>query len=136
MIVATPGRLLDHLKRGTANLMKRVERVTVICLDEADRLLDMGFRDELKSILGYLPAERQTLLFLATFPESLKSMTDLAMRGDHTYADTLDEDESHTKVQVIQRCLLLPLPPPPVASSHAGPALRDPIPRQTARLRK
>jgi ATP-dependent RNA helicase RhlE len=62
IIVATPGRLVDHLQQGTANL----SAVEILVLDEADRMLDMGFRPQLTRILARLPRERQTLLFSAT----------------------------------------------------------------------
>jgi superfamily II DNA/RNA helicase len=62
LVVATPGRLLDHLNRGSIDL----ERVELLVLDEADRMLDMGFQDELDAIIAKVPATRQTLLFSAT----------------------------------------------------------------------
>ncbi len=62
VVVATPGRLIDHLDRGTANL----DRIEVLVLDEADRMLDMGFEPQLRRILARVPRVRQTLLFSAT----------------------------------------------------------------------
>ena len=114
LLLATPGRLLDHLNQNTANIVKRLSRVQILCLDEADRLLDMGFRDALKSIIGYMPREhdhggRQTLLFSATFPASLKSMTDLSVKAAHEFIDTLDEDEVDANVQVLQQSMVVPL---------------------------
>ena len=61
LVVATPGRLLDHLRRG--NL--RLSDVQILVLDEADRMLDMGFLPDIRRILTQLPVERQTLLFLS-----------------------------------------------------------------------
>jgi len=116
LLLATPGRLQDHLNQNTANIVHRLSRVQILCLDEADRLLDMGFRDALKEIISYMPREhggsdssRQTLLFSATFPASLKSMTDLAVKSNHQYIDTLDEDEADANVQVLQQSLVVPL---------------------------
>ncbi len=63
-IIATPGRLIDHLERGSL----RLGNVKVLVLDEADRMLDMGFAPQLKRILAMVPTERQTLLFSATMP--------------------------------------------------------------------
>ena len=62
IVIATPGRLKDHLDRGSVTL----ERVELLVLDEADRMLDMGFQEEIDSILTRVPKERQTLLFSAT----------------------------------------------------------------------
>ena len=73
IIVATPGRLLDHLEQRTVNL----SGVQVLTLDEADRMLDMGFLPPLRRILAVLPKDRQTLLFSATFsPEVIKLSAD------------------------------------------------------------
>ncbi len=70
LILATPGRLIDHLEQKTVNL----KDMTLVVLDEADRMLDMGFAPQLKRILAVLPTERQTMLFSATMPESIVSM--------------------------------------------------------------
>lgn len=67
IIIATPGRILDHLMQKTLSLQK----VSVLILDEADRMLDMGFAPQLKKILAVLPRERQTMLFSATMPEQI-----------------------------------------------------------------
>ncbi|MBL4576639.1 MAG: DEAD/DEAH box helicase, partial [Opitutaceae bacterium] len=69
-VVATPGRLLDLVERGDLSL----PTIGVLVLDEADRLLALGFTDELNAILDLLPAERQNLLFSATFPPAVVSM--------------------------------------------------------------
>ncbi|HZM43688.1 MAG TPA: DEAD/DEAH box helicase [Burkholderiales bacterium] len=70
IIVATPGRLLDHLHQKTVNL----SRVEFLVLDEADRMLDMGFMPDIKRILSVLPKQRQNLLFSATFPEEVRRL--------------------------------------------------------------
>lgn len=67
ILVATPGRLLDHLRKKTVNL----GQLTHLVFDEADRMLDMGFKDEISAILRQLPRQRQTLLFSATFDDSI-----------------------------------------------------------------
>ena len=67
IVVATPGRALDHLERGTLNL----DRIQMVVLDEADEMLDMGFADELEGILSATPETRQTVLFSATMPSRL-----------------------------------------------------------------
>ena len=70
ILVATPGRLLDHLHQKTLNL----SRVEILVLDEADRMLDMGFMPDIKRILAALPPRRQNLLFSATFPEEVRRL--------------------------------------------------------------
>lgn len=71
VVVATPGRLLDHLQQRTINLTK----VEVLVLDEADRMLDMGFIRDIKKIMSYLPAKRQNLLFSATYSNEIKALS-------------------------------------------------------------
>jgi ATP-dependent RNA helicase RhlE len=71
IIIATPGRLLDHIGRGNA----RFENISILVLDEADRMLDMGFMPDMKRIISKLPKNRQTMMFSATFP---KEIADLA----------------------------------------------------------
>jgi len=70
VIVGTPGRVLDHLRRKTL----RFESVKMLVLDEADRMLDMGFAVEMGQIMEYMPAERQTLLFSATVPLGIRGL--------------------------------------------------------------
>ena len=72
IVVATPGRLLDHLNQKTLNLSE----LETFVLDEADRMLDMGFIRDIKKILKYLPKKKQNLLFSATFPNEIKSLAD------------------------------------------------------------
>jgi ATP-dependent RNA helicase DeaD len=70
VIVGTPGRVLDHLRRKTL----RFDRVKMLVLDEADRMLDMGFAVEMGQIMEYMPAQRQTLLFSATIPLGIRGL--------------------------------------------------------------
>ena len=70
VVVGTPGRVLDHLRRRTL----RFDAVKVLVLDEADRMLDMGFAVEMGQIMEYMPAERQTLLFSATVPLGIRGL--------------------------------------------------------------
>ena len=76
IVVATPGRLLDHVQQKSINL----SRVEFLVLDEADRMLDMGFLPDLKRIMDLLPKQRQSLLFSATFAEEIKRLSDSLLR--------------------------------------------------------
>ena len=76
IIVATPGRLVDHLERGTLSLRD----VRIFVLDEADRMLDMGFKPQLDVIMRALPPQRQTLLFSATLPPDLAALARMHLR--------------------------------------------------------
>ncbi|MBB3227227.1 ATP-dependent RNA helicase RhlE [Luteibacter sp. Sphag1AF] len=76
VVVATPGRLIDHMQQRSVDLSK----VEVLILDEADRMLDMGFLPALKRILSAVPRQRQTLLFSATFAPEIKALAQQFMR--------------------------------------------------------
>ena len=72
IVVATPGRLLDHAGQGTLNL----GQVEILVLDEADRMLDMGFIHDIRKVLALLPHKKQSLLFSATFSDEIKALAD------------------------------------------------------------
>ncbi len=76
VIVSTPGRLMDHMRRNNIDL----RHVNTLVLDEADRMLDMGFIDDIKFILRYIPRERQTLLFSATFSDEIRRIVNNFMK--------------------------------------------------------
>ena len=76
IVVATPGRLLDHVEGKSVNL----GQVQMLVLDEADRMLDMGFIPDIKRILALLPTQRQSLLFSATFSEEIKKLAQAMLR--------------------------------------------------------
>lgn len=76
IIVATPGRLADHLEQKTMNL----NSISIVVLDEADRMFDIGFAPQIKKILSLVPKERQTLLFSATMPHEIVKMAEQFMR--------------------------------------------------------
>jgi len=77
ILVATPGRLLDHVQNKTVMF----NQVSVLVLDEADRMLDMGFLPDIKRIIALLPKERQNLLFSATFPEEIRTLAKTLLRN-------------------------------------------------------
>jgi ATP-dependent RNA helicase DbpA len=76
VVVGTPGRLIDHLERGSLNL----EALNTLVLDEADRMLDMGFFDDIAGIAKQCPKQRQTLLFSATYPEGIAKLSAAFLR--------------------------------------------------------
>ncbi|WP_354688369.1 DEAD/DEAH box helicase [Aeromonas sp. 19NY04SH05-1] len=76
ILIATPGRLLDHLRHRAVSL----EAVAHLVFDEADRMLDMGFMDEIKALLKFLPKDRQTLLFSATCDDNLFALSKVLLR--------------------------------------------------------
>lgn len=113
-IVATPGRLLDHMRRGTVDL----STVTMLVLDEADTMLDMGFLEDVEYVMGHLPAERLTALFSATVPNAIIQLSQRYMRQpeiirlSRPQALTVPETEqiyyqvpSHRKVDALCRVL-------------------------------
>ena len=80
VVVGTPGRILDHLTRGHL----RLDSVKALVLDEADRMLDMGFFDDIAQLIKQCPAQRQTLLFSATYPEGIGKLSAQFMRQPQT----------------------------------------------------
>ena len=77
IVVATPGRLMDHMKRKTIKL----DDIQTVILDEADEMLNMGFVEDIETILAGLPEERQTLLFSATMPPQIKKIAERFMKS-------------------------------------------------------
>ncbi len=90
IVVGTPGRLRDHLERGALNL----SALKVAVLDEADEMLDMGFREELEDILNATPEDRRTLLFSATMPKPIVALAKRYQR-DALRISTVGEDRGH-----------------------------------------
>lgn len=117
IIVATPGRLLDHLQKGTVSL----DALNTLVMDEADRMLDMGFSDAIDDVIRFAPASRQTLLFSATWPEAIAAISGrvqrdpLAIEIDSTDAlppieQQFYETSSKGKIPLLQRLLSLHQP--------------------------
>lgn len=91
IIVGTPGRVAKHLRKETLNL----QDLTTLVLDEGDRMLDMGFQDEIEAIIDLTPTERQTLLFSATYPPHIQSMAESVMNDPFlAKVDTVHDEAS------------------------------------------
>jgi ATP-dependent RNA helicase DbpA len=93
--VGTPGRIMDHLERGTLSL----DAVRTLVLDEADRMLDMGFFDDIVSVARKCPKDRQTLLFSATYPEGIAKLSQQFLRNPREIKLT----EQHSSAKIKQR---------------------------------
>ncbi|HUC85918.1 MAG TPA: DEAD/DEAH box helicase [Candidatus Acidoferrales bacterium] len=91
IVIGTPGRIMDHMRRGTL----RLDTVKMAILDEADVMLNMGFRDDIETILQAVPAERQTVFFSATIPEPIRELIEKYSREPQT-------------VQIAQKSLTVP----------------------------
>jgi ATP-independent RNA helicase DbpA len=95
IVVGTPGRVLDHLERGNLQL----DALNTLVLDEADRMLDMGFADDVAKVARQCPAQRQTLLFSATYPEGIARLAAQFMRTPVT----VKVEAQHASEQIAQR---------------------------------
>lgn len=111
VVVGTPGRIEDHLRKGTL----RLGAVTTLVLDEADRMLDMGFQATLEAIVEQVPATRQTLLFSATYPDAIRSMArrvmvdPLLVQASETHDDATIEQHFYRVTDDTQRMTALRL---------------------------
>lgn len=94
IVVATPGRLCDHIKRGNIDLSD----LRAVVLDEADEMLDLGFREDLEFILGESPEERRTLMFSATVPAAIAKLAKSYQR-DALRINTVGEAKQHTDIE-------------------------------------
>ena len=111
VVIGTPGRLLDHIRRGTIDL----EYVNFLVLDEADEMLDMGFVDDMENIIKNVPPERQTMLFSATMPRPILSISKKYMRApkmvaihkEVVTAPTIDQYYYETRDKVDGLCRIL-----------------------------
>ncbi|WP_395407000.1 DEAD/DEAH box helicase [Pseudoduganella sp. UC29_106] len=95
ILVATPGRLLDHLSQGTVKL----DKIEILILDEADRMLDMGFIRDIRKVLAALPPKRQNLLFSATFSDEIKALADGLLNSP----STIEVARRNSTVEVISQ---------------------------------
>ena len=91
VVVGTPGRIKDHLRKETLSL----ERVNTLVLDEADRMLEMGFIEDIEAIIATTPATRQTLLFSATYPENIQSLSSRFQNAPQRVSVESQHSEQH-----------------------------------------
>ncbi len=96
IVVATPGRLLDHMSQKTIDLSK----VDFLILDEADRMLDMGFINDIKKILKVLPKQKQTLLFSATYSKDIKKLSD-SLLNSPVLVEVAKENQSAEQIKQV-----------------------------------
>ncbi|XP_045823238.1 probable DEAD-box ATP-dependent RNA helicase 48 [Trifolium pratense] len=107
MLVATPGRLLDHIE-NKSGISVRLMGLQMLVLDEADHLLDLGFRKDIEKIVDCLPRQRQSLLFSATMPKEVRRLSQVVLKREHKYVDTFGMGCVETPVQVKQSYLIAP----------------------------
>ncbi|KAG6531792.1 hypothetical protein ZIOFF_005616 [Zingiber officinale] len=108
ILIATPGRLKDHIE-NTTGFVSRLNGVKILVLDEADRLLDMGFRKDIERIISTVPKQRQTLLFSATIPNDVRQICHISLKKDYKFISTVEEGSEETHSQVKQMHLIAPL---------------------------
>ncbi|KAI5655528.1 hypothetical protein M9H77_32715 [Catharanthus roseus] len=106
IIVATPGRLLDHVE-NKSSFSVRLMGLKMLILDEADHLLDLGFRKDIEKLVDCLPRQRQSLLFSATVPKEVRRMSQLVLKREHDYIDTVGYG-LETPAKVKQSFLIAP----------------------------
>ncbi|MDR3048852.1 MAG: DEAD/DEAH box helicase [Elusimicrobiota bacterium] len=113
IVIGTPGRVIDHLERRTL----KIDGVSIVVLDEADEMLDMGFRDDIESILKNVPAQRQTAFFSATMPKEFLSLTKKYQKNPQSIKIANEkltvplieqyyfDIRQHQKLEALTRCL-------------------------------
>lgn len=95
IVVGTPGRILKHLEKGSL----KIDRLKTLVLDEADRMLDMGFYDDIMSVIAKTPDQRQTLLFSATYPDEIKAISEAIQKNPKDICvDTLHDNKKIKQV--------------------------------------
>ncbi|KAG6505350.1 hypothetical protein ZIOFF_037706 [Zingiber officinale] len=107
IIVATPGRLLDHIE-NRSGFSIRLMGLKMLVLDEADHLLDLGFRKDIEKIVDSVPRQRQSLLFSATIPKEVRRVSQLVLKRDHIFVDTVGLGGVETHEKVLQSYIIAP----------------------------
>ncbi|GBB86348.1 hypothetical protein RclHR1_12780002 [Rhizophagus clarus] len=107
LVVGTPGRLYDLLTT-VSHFKRQCKGIKTLILDEADQLLDMGFREDIEEIVRFFPKERQTFLFSATVSDQIRHIANLSLKPDHKFIDTVDPNDVNTNSQVKQSYVISP----------------------------
>ncbi|KAF8027394.1 hypothetical protein BT93_E0332 [Corymbia citriodora subsp. variegata] len=107
IIVATPGRLLDHVE-NKSGISVRLMGLKMLIVDEADHLLDLGFRKDMEKIVDCLPRQKQSLLFSATMPKEVRRISQLVLKREHAFIDTVGVGCVETHAQVKQSYAVAP----------------------------
>jgi len=100
LLVGTPGRLLDHLQHTT---VFQYQHLAALIVDEADRILEIGFEQELKDIIKILPSQRQTIMFSATQTQNIKDIARLSLRSQPLYINVADIHSNASTVQGLEQ---------------------------------
>ncbi|KAJ1676969.1 hypothetical protein EV182_007157, partial [Spiromyces aspiralis] len=125
IVVGTPGRILDFFTNNEI-FQQKAKGIGAVILDEADELLDMGFKDEIDQIISACPKQRQTLLVSATFDERVKAVARTALNKEHLFLDCVSKDDVNTNKNTVQEYVR--------AEYHQHyPALYDIITKATAK---
>ncbi|KAJ3304748.1 hypothetical protein HDU76_005137 [Blyttiomyces sp. JEL0837] len=119
IVVGTPGRLLDFF-RADASFKRRFSAVTTLVLDEADQLLDMGFRDDIEKLINHLPPSppRQTLMFSATLTPQIHSIAKQVLQKNHKVIETVSKTDVPTHLRIRQSYLVCPFSHQPATLLH------------------
>ncbi|RHZ78121.1 hypothetical protein Glove_167g88 [Diversispora epigaea] len=107
IVVGTPGRVEDLLQ-SLPHFKRQCREVKTLILDEADQLLDMGFRDAIERIIAYYPRDRQTFLFSATVSPQIRQISKFALKPDYTFIDTVDPNDVNTNTHIKQSYSIVP----------------------------
>ncbi|CAG8514157.1 4983_t:CDS:2 [Paraglomus brasilianum] len=107
IVVGTPGRLTDLIE-SVQDFRRQCEGIKTLVLDEADQLLDMGFRQDIERLVEFYPKDRQTFLFSATISPEIREISRFALRKDYTFIDTVDPNDVNTNIQVKQSYIACP----------------------------
>ncbi|KAJ3357165.1 hypothetical protein GGF32_001152 [Allomyces javanicus] len=129
IVVGTPGRLKDLLQNDHM-LQRYMKTADALILDEADRMLEIGFKEDIERIMEYLPTERQTLLFSATYPSNVKKLVESALRPGYEVINTISPDDVGTVHAIRQSYAIAPLEKQPITLHsilHRGAMAEEPL---------